>query len=84
MTEILGWMLGVGWKIAILMVGWYTLKYFVRNGTGTLKDLLETAGLAIRCACLNARKRLVARLKEEKEEPIIENGSAIDAEGSVR
>ena len=89
MTSVLSWMLGMAWRIAILLIAYTTLKAVLRNGNGTLRDILETLGLAIRAGCLSLRGKLLAKLRsgaeeketEEAEEP---KGPEIQVEGSVR
>ena len=89
MTSILGWMLGMAWRIAILLIAYTALKAVLRNGNSTLKEILETIGLAIRAGCLSLRGKLIAQLRsgaeeketEEAEEP---QGPEIQVEGSVR
>lgn len=89
MTSVLSWMLGMAWRIAILMIGYTALKAVLRNGNGTLKEILETIGLAIRAGCLSLRSKLVERLRSGAEEKETEkagepNGPEIQVEGSVR
>ena len=87
MADILGWMLGIAWKLLVLALGYTTLKYVVRHGKGTFRDILETAGLAIRAGCLTARKKLVEKLqKEETAEETEENlePGEIRVEATVR
>ena len=88
MTDILGWMLGVAWRLAIIGIGFTVLKSVIRNGKGTLRELLETASLAIRAGCLAARKKLVNKLQkaeeEEETEEIGEIAREIRVEGTVR
>lgn len=89
MTSVLSWMLGMAWRIAILLIAYTTLKAVLRNGNGTLKEILETIGLAIRAGCLSLKSKLIAKLRsgaEEKETEKAEesNGPEIQVEGSVR
>lgn len=84
--EILTWILGIAWKTALLCVGWICIKQIIRNGGGTLREVLETLGLAIRAGCLTMRAKLVDKLRKENEDVIEENPDVpeLKAEGTVR
>ena len=84
MVGILSWVLGIAWRTALLCVGWICIKQIIRNGGGTLREVLETTGLAIRAGCIELRKKLVEKLK--REEGVIEDPEApeMQAEGTVK
>lgn len=89
MVGILSWILGIAWRTALICVGWILVKQIVRNGGGTLREVLETTSLAIRAGCLTLRSKLVSRLQQnaaEQEDVIKENPDVpeLKAEGTVR
>lgn len=87
MTEILTWILGIVLKTAAVCVIWITVKHLIRNGGGTLKELLATITMGIRYGCLRLRLNLTNRLREhaEEEETIKEdpNKPGVKVEGTV-
>lgn len=85
MAGILSWILQIVVKTAIVVGLWIVVKHLVRNGGGTLKDLLETTTVAIRYGCLKLRAKLVAKLadKAKEEETEKENGPGVKVEGTV-
>lgn len=84
---ILSWILQIVLKTAVVVGLWVTVKVIIRNGGGTLKDILETLVLAIRYGCLNLKAKLVDKLirenAEEKKETEEQNGQGVKAEGTV-
>ena len=63
-------------KTVAVCAVWVLVKHLVRNGAGTLKELLTTTTMAIRYGCLKLRQKLVFRLQEDaakEEEPKEEN-----------
>lgn len=85
MWDFLGTMLSMSWKVFGIMAGWMLIKHLMREGTGTLKELLETIGVAIRAGCLMTKKALWAKIKEEREAEKVEpNGEHVHAEGTVK
>lgn len=87
MTEILSWVLSIVLKTAVVCVIWVTVKHLIRNGGGTLKELLATTTMAIRYGCLKVRLNLTDRLREraEEEETVKEdpNQPEVKVEGTV-
>lgn len=84
MGSILSWILGIAWRTALLCAGFICIKQIVRNGGGTLKEILETLGLGIRAGCIELRRKLVEHLKKEEvieEDP---NGPEVRVEGTVK
>lgn len=71
MTDILMWIAGIILKTIAVCAIWVTIKHLIRNGGGTLKELLATTTMAIRYGCLKLRLNLTNRLREhaEEEEP---------------
>lgn len=85
MWDFLGTMLSMSWKVFGIMAGWMLIKHLMREGTGTLKELLETLGIAIRAGCLMLKKALWAKIKEEREPERVEpTGEQVHAEGTVK
>lgn len=66
MLEIMLFMLNLSWKILGIACGWILLKYLLRNGKGTFKEVLETLGSAIKTGCYFIRKKLADSLRKEK------------------
>ena len=87
MTEILSWILGIIVKTAAVCAIWVVVKHLIRNGGGTLKELLMTATIAIRYGCLKLRLILTGKLREhaEEEETVKEdpNRPGVKVEGTV-
>ena len=86
MAGILSWVLSIGIKASIITILWIVIKTIVRNGGGTLREVLETAGLAIKAGCLTLRMKLTKKLceKAEKEEAVKEEpGPGVKVEGTV-
>ena len=89
MTEMLSWLLRIGWKLAVLYIGYTALKYVVKNGNRTFREIMETIGMAIRVGCLRLRGKLVGKLQpdaaEEQKEHIEQNDEpAMQVTGTVR
>lgn len=72
MLDIMLFMLNLGWKILGIACGWILLRYILRNGKGTFKDVLETLGSAIKTGCYFIRKKLAEKLLKEKEKENLE------------
>ena len=86
MVGILSWILGIAWRTALICVGFMLVKHIIRNGGGTLREILETTSLAIRAGCLTLRAKLVDKLMK-REEVIEENPGEpgeVRVEGTVR
>ena len=87
MAGILSWVLSIVVKASIITILWIVIKTIVRNGGGTLREVLETAGLAIKAGCLTLRMKLTQKLceKAEKEEAVKEEpkGPGVKVEGTV-
>lgn len=87
MTDILMWIAGIILKTVAVCAIWVTIKHLIRNGGGTLKELLATTTMAIRYGCLKLRLNLTNRLREhaEEEETVKEdpNQPEVKAEGTV-
>lgn len=85
MWDALAMLLNISWKVFGIMLGWMLIKHLMKEGTGTVKELLETTGVAIRAGCMLAKKRLWAKIREEKEPERVEpNGEQVHAEGTVK
>lgn len=81
---ILTWILGIAWRTALICVGFVLVKHIIRNGGGTLKEVLETTGVLIRTGCIELRRKLVEKLK--REDVIEENPEVpeLRVEGTVK
>lgn len=87
MATILSWALGIVLKASIITVLWIVIRTIVRNGGGTLREVLETAGLAIKAGCLALRMKLTDKLRKDAEEKeTVEEepkGPGVKVEGTV-
>lgn len=79
MSGFLSWVLGIILKVCVLFAIGIIVKYLIRNGGGTLKDIIETTIIAVRYGCLKLKLKLVSKLRENAKEEETENGS----EGTV-
>ena len=83
MASIMNWILSIAWKTAVVMIGWICVKYVLRNGGSTIRQVIETIGLAIRAGCYEVRYRLVDRLQRKAaEKEHVEGGNQPDEEPS--
>lgn len=87
MTDVLMWIAGIILKTVAVCAIWVVIKHLIRNGGGTLKELLATTTMAIRYGCLKLRLLLTNRLREhaEEEETVKEdpNQPGVKVEGTV-
>lgn len=87
LTDALMWIAGIVLKTIAVYAIWVTVKHLIRNGGGTLKELLATTTMAIRYGCLKLRLNLTNRLREhaEEEETVKEdpNQPEVKVEGTV-
>ena len=67
MLDIMLWMLNVAWKILGIACGWILIRYLLKNGKGTFREMLDTLGSAIKTGCYFIRKKLAEMLTKEKE-----------------
>ena len=67
MLEFLVFMLNIAWKALGVICGWLLLKYILRNGTGTIKEILDTISLGVKAMCCAIRKKLADHLRKEVE-----------------
>lgn len=82
MLDVINWANGILWKVLGIGLSWVAIKWLLKNATGTMRELLETAGVAIRAECRHLKLKLIQQvaeeeLKDQKPEPTVE------AEGSV-
>lgn len=68
LTDAIMWIAGIVLKTIAVCAIWVTVKHLIRNGGGTLKELLATTTMAIRYGCLKLRINLTNRLREHAEE----------------
>lgn len=87
MTDVLMWIAGIILKTVAICAIWVVIKHLIRNGGGTLKELLTTMTMAIRYGCLKLRLILTGKLREhaEEEETVKEdpNQPGVKVEGTV-
>ena len=71
MTDTIMWFLDVAWKILGIVMGWMILKFILRNGRETIRDLMETIHLGLQALSIKSRLLLRQYLKEnnKKKEP---------------
>ena len=86
MWDALAMLVNVSWKVFGVMAGWMLIKHLLREGTGTIKELLETTGVAVRAGCMMTKKYLWRKIREEREpeQQIEANGEQVHAEGTVK
>lgn len=65
------WFVNLAWRILLLYIGWIVFRFIMKNGRGTIKEILETIGIVIKTAALKLRMKVAecARKKEPEEEP---------------
>ena len=68
MTDAIMWFLDVAWKILGLVLGWMVLKFILKNGKDTIRDILETLHLGMQALSIKARMLLRDYLKKKPEE----------------
>lgn len=68
MLEFMSFMLNIAWKALGVICGWMLLKYILKNGTGTLKEIFDTITIGLRAMGHAIRKKLLVYLKKEAEE----------------
>lgn len=87
LMDVIMWIVGIVLKTAAVVGIWVVVKHLIRNGGGTLKELLMTTTMAIRYGCLRLRLNLTGKLREhaEEEEAIKEdpNQPEVKVEGTV-
>ena len=82
MWNVVNWASGILWKVLGIALSWVAVKWLLNNATGTMKEILETIGFAIRAACRHLKRKLVRQVAEEElkdQKP----GPTVEAEGSV-
>ena len=88
MADVMMFMLGIAWKIFGLMIGWMLLKHLMREGTGTFRELLDTAAMAIKAGCLIAKQKLLLTIQERKEANLDDQATPdtepVKGQGTVR
>jgi len=68
MLEFMAFMLNLAWRALGVICGWLLLKYILKNGTGTLKEILDTITIGLRAMGHAIRKKLLGYLKREAEQ----------------
>ena len=82
MIAMINFALNVAWKVLIVMAGWYIFRYVVRNGKGTMRDILDTITAVMKAVGHWIRERCFSYLKKEakKEEAEAEvEGTKVEA-----
>ena len=64
--EVLLWMLGLAWRALVLIGGWLIIRAVIKDGTGTMREILETTGLAIKTGCIKLNRWLIKELSKEE------------------
>lgn len=79
MLEATMWATGILWRVMWIGLAWITIRYILKNGTGTAKEILMTCGTAIRIGCIRLRMKLIGDLKKEQGS----GDQTVETEGSV-
>lgn len=61
------WMLNIAWKVALLIIGWKTLRYVTRNCGDTFQEVLNTIGLCFRAGCKILREKAIKKLSTARK-----------------
>lgn len=64
-ADLLMWTLSVAWKVLTFVCGWMLIKYIVRHGKGTFRDILDTVHMGIQALCAFGRRKLLEKLRKE-------------------
>lgn len=83
MANLLMWTLNIGWKTLVFVCGWMLIKWFIRNGKGVFRDVLETITLAMESVCAFIRRKLITKLRKEANIQEPEQPGKVQAEGTV-
>lgn len=77
MMEAVMWALSQAIKVLGVIGAWYLFKAIVTGGSGTIKDLIDTAELGIQAGCYHLKRMFITKIKKERNpEPIrTEEGS---------
>ena len=75
--EFIGWMLSLAWKAVCIAGGFMLFKYIVRNGKGTINDVLDTVTVFLKTIGHWIRKTCLNYLKRETEEN--DEGAKVEA-----
>lgn len=62
------WFVKQALEILALIGGIWIFIYILRNGTGAIKDLIQTIGSTVQAVCLLIRKKIITKMKERPEE----------------
>lgn len=65
MLNALGFALNMAWKILAIVGGWMLFKYVLKNGSGTMRDILDTISVAFKALGHAIRKWCIGYLKRE-------------------
>ena len=66
MVDFMIMLLNLSWKALCVVAGWLIIKYILRNGTGTVKEILDTIFIGIRAMARAIRMKLYNYLKKEE------------------
>lgn len=77
--ELIGWFTGMVWHMLIIALAWTGIRYLMKNGSSTLKEVLLTLGTMLKVGCIRLRMKLIGELKKEQGA----DGSSVETEGSV-
>ena len=59
--------LGIGWKVLCITAGWMIIKWILKDGKETIKDLLSTIKLGLKAGGVVLRKKMARYLRKEEE-----------------
>ena len=85
------WCLNLAWKILAICMGFMLLKYVLRNGSDTFREILDTIaalmktlGHAIRKACLNYLRKEERAAETKTDESDVQEISQEEFERKLR
>lgn len=67
MINTIGWTIGAALEVVCVLACIWLFGYIVKNGTGSLKDIIRTIGLTIRVICAWIRNKLVSSIEKEQK-----------------
>ena len=81
MMKAVMWALGQSIKVLGVVGAWMLFKAIVRNGSGTINDILETVEMGLQAGGLLLKRKFFEIIRKEKRKPDLEEPAK--AEGSV-
>ena len=68
MLNLLVWALELSWKILIFAFVIGLFRALIKDGKGSIQELLETIGMEIKVRCFKRKEQLVEKYMQMKEE----------------